>query len=290
MDGINPMKLELNTDLLKSLLMMASMVEARDAYTGGHLWRVSQYSMMLGQKIGFSEEETFQVGLGGFLHDLGKIGVPDAILGKTGPLTDQEYGVIKTHPGIGANLMRDHPLADLAVSHIVQHHERPDGRGYPFGLEGDQIPVQSRIVGLVDAFDAMTSTRSYRKGMDLGKALGIIEQCRGSQFDADLSDALVALGRSGALEHVLGHSHENTPLASCPMCGPIVAVEPGTREGAHVYCRSCTGRLVVHRHGGGFELAATGIMGKPEDLAPQVEVAAVENMAKMAPGVVSLAA
>jgi HD-GYP domain-containing protein (c-di-GMP phosphodiesterase class II) len=284
------MKLDLNTDLLRSLLMMASMVEARDAYTGGHLWRVSQYSMMLGQKIGFSEEETFQVGLGGFLHDLGKIGVPDAILGKAGPLTDDEYGVIKTHPGIGENLMRDHPLAEAAVNHIVQHHERPDGRGYPYGLEGDQIPVQSRIVGLVDAFDAMTSTRSYRKGMNLEKALTIIEENAGSQFDAGLSSAFVALGRSGELDHVLGHSQENTKLASCPRCGPIIAVQPGAKEGVHVYCRSCTGQLVVHRHGGGFELAASGVMGKPADLAPQIDTVTVEDLTKMAPRELSFAA
>ncbi|MCW9035829.1 MAG: HD domain-containing protein [Alphaproteobacteria bacterium] len=284
------MKLELNNDLLKSLLVMTSMVEARDAYTGGHLWRVSQYSMMLGQKIGFSKEEIFQVGLGGFLHDLGKIGVPDAILSKAGPLTDDEYGVIKTHPGIGGNLMRDHPLAGAAINHIVQHHERPDGKGYPYGLAKDQIPVQSRIVGLVDAFDAMTSTRSYRKGMPLEKALSIIEENRGSQFDTELSDAFVALGRAGGLEHVLGHSYENSALASCPMCGPIVAVAPETKDGDHVFCRSCTGELVVHADGDRFELSALGIMGKPENLTPQIEMAPVNDLTKMAPQSLTIAA
>ena len=284
------MKLELNNDLLKSLLVMTSMVEARDAYTGGHLWRVSQYSMMLGRKVGLSDEEVFQVGLGGFLHDLGKVGVPDAILSKAGPLSDDEYGVIKTHPGIGANLMRDHPLAAAAINHIVQHHERPDGRGYPFGLEGEQIPLQSRIVGLVDAFDAMTSTRSYRKGMPMEKALSIIEENSGSQFDVELSNSFVALGKSGELGHVLGHSFENTPLASCPRCGPIVAVAPETKDGDKVYCRSCTGELTVHSHSCGFELSTIGKMGTPENLAPQLEMAPVSDLAKMAPRTITIAA
>lgn len=159
--------------LLKSLFVMASMVEARDPYTGGHLWRVSQFSRILAEDAGLPSNVVARIALGGFLHDLGKIGVPDAILNKPDKLTDEEYEVIKTHPEVGSRLLADHPLADLARSAILSHHEMPDGRGYPHGLSGAAISVDASIVGICDAFDAMTSTRPYRKGMPISKALSI---------------------------------------------------------------------------------------------------------------------
>lgn len=125
------MSANIDKKLLTSLMVMGSVVEARDAYTGGHLWRVGHFSRLLAEKIGLDRNQVFLAGLGGFMHDLGKVGVPDAILNKAGPLTDIEYAVIRTHPAIGASVLEEHPLAALALDAVIDHHERPDGKGYP---------------------------------------------------------------------------------------------------------------------------------------------------------------
>lgn len=156
--------------LLSSLLTMAWFVEARDPYTGGHLWRVSRYAHLVAERCGMGEARAACISLGGFLHDLGKIGVPDAVLRKTGRLTDEDYEVIKTHPNMGARMLAGHPLAGLVQDAVRLHHERPDGKGYPMGLTHPQIPEMALVVGVCDAFDAMTSHRPYRAGMPLDKA------------------------------------------------------------------------------------------------------------------------
>jgi HD-GYP domain-containing protein (c-di-GMP phosphodiesterase class II) len=110
---------------------MSLLVEARDPYTGGHLWRVSQFSRLIALDMGLESSEVARITLGGFLHDLGKIGIPDSILNKRDKLTDEEYAVIKTHPTIGSRLLSGHPLRDLVDVAVTMHHETPDGRGYP---------------------------------------------------------------------------------------------------------------------------------------------------------------
>ena len=202
--------------LLASLLTMAWVVEARDPYTGGHLWRVSRYARLTAEAMGLPEAEAARISLGGFLHDLGKVAVPDAILRKSGPLTADEYAVIQTHPTVGARLLAGHPLAELVRDAVLLHHERPDGRGYPRRLEGGALPMAARIVGVCDAFDAMTSHRPYRAGLPRGEALERVRAARGSQFDAEVTDGFLAMGEAGDLDR---HSDEGIPLLSCPMCG-----------------------------------------------------------------------
>ena len=153
--------------MLASLLVMAWVVEARDPYTGGHLWRVSRYAALLCERAGIPMDECARIAIGGFLHDLGKIGIPDAILRKRDKLTDDEMAIMKTHPDVGARLLAGHPLADLVRDAVLLHHETLDGSGYPKGIAGPDIPIAARIVGLCDAFDAMTSTRPYRAGMPM---------------------------------------------------------------------------------------------------------------------------
>lgn len=121
-------------DLLRSLLVMAWMVEARDPYTGGHLWRVSRFSRLLASELNLPDGDVARISLGGFLHDLGKVGVPDHILNKKDRLTNEEYEVIKTHPDVGWRMLAGHPLARLAETAIRAHHEMPNGKGYPRGL------------------------------------------------------------------------------------------------------------------------------------------------------------
>lgn len=122
--------LSVQTPLLASLLTMASQVEARDSYTGGHLWRVSQYCSLLVKEMGFHPNEVVRIALGGFVHDLGRIGIPDAVLHKEGLLNDDECSVIKTHPNIGKRVLEGHPLARLVMDAVWIHHEMPNGRGY----------------------------------------------------------------------------------------------------------------------------------------------------------------
>lgn len=257
--------------LLKSLFTMAAMVEARDPYTGGHLWRVSQFSRILAEAGGLPPNEVARISLGGFLHDLGKIGVPDAILNKPDKLTDEEYEVIKTHPEVGSRLLADHPLAELARSAILSHHETPDGRGYPHGLSGAAISQEASIVGVCDAFDAMTSTRPYRKGMPTEKALSIIQENLGRQFHEAWGQRFIRLGESGRLDHIVGHSEPGIPLQTCPMCGPTVVITRRHLHGDHVYCRSCGGEASVDRHDGRLSIVPTGKRGNKRDLEPEID-------------------
>ena len=254
--------------LLFSLVMMAWFVEAKDPYSGGHLWRVSQYAKLLAQAIGLPKKEVSRIMLGGFLHDLGKVGVPDAVLKKTERLTDEEFDVIKNHPDVGLNLVSLHPYADLVRTSIVTHHERIDGTGYPKGLKGAEIPLDGKIIAICDAFDAMTSSRPYRKGMPIEKAIAIIEKEAGTQFDADLVAAFVKMGKEGGLNHILGHTDEGIPLHNCGMCGPLLVRQKNHRAGHLIYCANCTGEYVIEKTGAGFVTKPTGKTGNARQMQP----------------------
>lgn len=263
--------------LLASLLTMAWFVEARDPYTGGHLWRVSRYARLLAEHAGLPHAEVAQIELGGFLHDLGKVGVPDAILRKKDRLSEEEYAVIKTHPDIGLRMLAGHPLAALVRDAVHLHHERPDGQGYPKGLRGEAVPVMARIVGIGDAFDAMTSHRPYRAGMPIDQALGILRREKGVQFDAKLADSFIALGEAGHLDHVLGHSDEGIPLQSCPMCGPTLALRRGLAAGQKIYCRNCSGEFELEAREGELLARPTGRQGTMADLEPEADVDLIQR-------------
>ncbi|HCI13069.1 MAG: phosphohydrolase [Gallionellales bacterium GWA2_60_142] len=253
--------------LLNTLLGLSMIVEARDPYTGGHLWRVSQFSKLLAQQAGLSRRDIALCEVGGFLHDLGKVGVPDSILNKPDRLTDGEYDVIKTHPTVGGRLLSSHPLANLAFEAVVGHHERPDGKGYPNGLAGEVIPEVARIVSIADAFDAMTSTRAYRQGMPMEKALAIIGDELGSQFDAPLAKHFLSLGGTDQLAHIHGHSEPGLPLFQCG-CGAPLAIPGSLRDGDHVYCHCCGGESRLSKHGDERKLEMTGVVGDAAVLAP----------------------
>ncbi|MBO5179074.1 MAG: HD-GYP domain-containing protein [Clostridia bacterium] len=166
-------------------------VDAKDSYTKNHSDRVAYYSTLIGQKIGLSEQELEILHDGALFHDIGKIGIPDAILQKPGKLTDDEYDDIKNHPSIGAKILAPAKIFNDIIPIVKHHHERYDGRGYPSSLKEDEIPLFARIVGIADAFDAMTSDRSYRPRFTLIKALDELENGKGTQFDANLVDAFI---------------------------------------------------------------------------------------------------
>jgi len=168
---------------------LATALDARDPYTAGHSERVSVLSVAIGRSLRLRDEEIEVIRLGALLHDIGKIGVPDAVLLKPTALTHAEFDIIKQHPGAGARILQSVPFLIPHLPIVELHHERPDGRGYPHGLRGDEIPIAAHIVHVADAYDAMTSERVYRKPLSPRAALEELERCSGSQFDPAIVDA-----------------------------------------------------------------------------------------------------
>jgi len=275
--------MNIEKDLLKSLLVMTDVIEARDTYTGGHVWRVSQLSKTLALKLGLSNDEAIHASIGGYLHDLGKIGIPDVILKKPEKLTDVEFDTIKTHPTIGANLLSEHPLGNLVLDVVIHHHERMDGRGYPNKIDGDELSLNAQIVGLTDAFDALTSSRPYRKGTKIENAISILMKDSGSHFNPNLLAALQTLSLTPELIHIVGHSDEGIPLIDCPACGSIFSISRRTRDGDVAFCRTCTGKHVMHKKANTFEAEFSGVTGTPHDLQPQPDMDVVTDFMKKIP-------
>ena len=172
---------------------LAASVDAKDRYTHGHSARVAEYSREIARRAGFSEAEQDTVYMVGLLHDVGKIGIQDAIINKTSRLTDEEFAAIKTHPAMGSAILEKITDFPELVVGARWHHERYDGRGYPDGLEGEAIPEIARIIAVADAYDAMTSNRSYRGSLSQEKVRSEIERCRGSQFDPRFADIMLAM-------------------------------------------------------------------------------------------------
>jgi putative two-component system response regulator len=187
---------------LGTMQAFAAALEVKDPYTRGHSIRVSQYSVAIGRSMSLDIETIRQIEIGGHVHDIGKIGVRESVLNKPGPLTDEEYEHIMTHPLVGWRILSP-LLSDVPTAlHIVRsHHERFDGRGIPDGLEREEIPLGARIAGVADAFDAMTSGRAYRQGgrMSLAAAVAEVERCCGTQFDPDVVAAFSRALAEGSL-------------------------------------------------------------------------------------------
>jgi len=178
-----------------SIESLAAAMEGKDPYTHGHSRRVTMFSMVIGRELGLSEEEMERVRLSALLHDIGKIAVPETILLKTTQLTDEEWHILRQHPERGVKMLE--PVKEFAhlFEGIKHHHERFDGNGYPSGLKGKDIPRIARIISIADAFDAMTSQRSYRDAMSEKDALKEVEKCRGTQFDPELADIFLQVYR-----------------------------------------------------------------------------------------------
>lgn len=169
---------------------LAAALDARDPYTAGHSARVSTLSVEISKEMALDAHDTEIVRLGALLHDIGKIGIADAILQKPGPLTTQEFETIRQHPELGARILRPVPFLQPYLPVVELHHERPDGRGYPLGLIGDAIPLPARIVHVADAFDAMTTARAYRSGRSVADAMAELWRGAGPEFDTPTVQAL----------------------------------------------------------------------------------------------------
>ncbi|MFC8668956.1 HD-GYP domain-containing protein [Streptomyces sp. NPDC057199] len=205
-------------------------VDIKDGYTRGHSERVGQASMVIARELGMDDERAEVLRFAGILHDVGKLGVPTRLLRKDGPLTPEERRVIELHPEYGHEMVRGIGFLGEARSAILHHHERLDGSGYPYGLKGGQIPEFARVVAVADAFDAMTSTRSYRRARPVAAALEELERCAGAQFDPRMVEALVrGLARGGWHPVVTA---DETPLRGepYPPTPPVSSTPPGQRK------------------------------------------------------------
>ena len=181
---------------MESIETLRFTVEAKDPYTKGHSDRVAQYSVLIGKKMGLSEEDQKTLLIGGLFHDIGKIGVPDTILRKPDKLTDEEYSEIKNHPSIGAHILAPATIFREIIPIVKHHHEKYDGKGYPSQLKGDSIPLFARIAAVADTFDAMTSKRTYRDARPIETVIAEIERCKGTQFDPKIADIFLDILRN----------------------------------------------------------------------------------------------
>jgi putative nucleotidyltransferase with HDIG domain len=161
----------------------------KDEYTGKHSEEVARYAMLIAEEMALDDRQKFALRLGGLLHDFGKLSIPDTIIGKSGKLSNEEFIVIKQHPMVGYDIAKHIVDNPLVLQCVKSHHERMDGRGYPEGLIGEEIPLLSRVICVADAYHAMISTRSYRQALGHDYAMSELIKYSGSQFDSDVVEA-----------------------------------------------------------------------------------------------------
>lgn len=200
-----------------TLEALTSALETRDDEIQGHARRVVEYTLVLAQRMGVAEDQLVPIIRGALLHDIGKIGIPDSILLKAGPLNEQEWAVMRTHSQLGYKMLRNVTFLQDSLPVVLHHHERYDGSGYPDGLTGDTIPLGARIFAVADAYDAITSDRPYRKAASHADAVAEISRSAGSHFDPAVVQALVSL----PAEELLRIRHRELELRDCP-AGPLV--------------------------------------------------------------------
>ncbi|MDE7210197.1 MAG: diguanylate cyclase [Lachnospiraceae bacterium] len=187
---------------LQTITTIANIIDAKDEYTKGHSQRVADYSAAIAEELGYGEEYVNNVRYIGLLHDIGKIGIPDSILNKPGKLTDEEFELMKRHVEIGGNILKDNRMIKDLSDGARYHHERYDGRGYMQHLKGEEIPEIARIIGLADAYDAMTSNRVYRKRLTDEQVIAELERCSGSQFDPRIARVFIDLLKQGRIKQL----------------------------------------------------------------------------------------
>lgn len=198
------MLIQLQTAYKASLRALANAIEARDSSTADHVERVNGYAQALAVDLGWDEARRNGLEFGAILHDIGKIAVPDSILSKRGPLTDEEWAEMRRHPEVGRRMIANIPYLAPAVPVVLYHHERWDGKGYPAGLSGEEIPEEARLLSIVDTFDAMTTDRPYRPAIHPSTTYETILDAAGTQFDPQMVQAFARCWARGDIQRVMG--------------------------------------------------------------------------------------
>ncbi|UZQ48934.1 MULTISPECIES: HD-GYP domain-containing protein [Clostridium] len=184
---------KLNESYKHTIIALSNSIDARDPYTAGHSERVARLSLDIGKELGLNKDKLDTLEIAALLHDIGKIGISDDILHKTGRLNEYEYEKIKEHPSIGVNILKDIDFLKNAVPFILHHHERFDGYGYPLGIKGYEIPLEARIIAVADSYDAMVSDRPYRRGLSQDIAISELIKFKNIQFDGSVVDAFLKI-------------------------------------------------------------------------------------------------
>jgi HD-GYP domain-containing protein (c-di-GMP phosphodiesterase class II) len=226
-----------------TIVALSNSVEARDHYTVGHTWRVTNFALQMAKAMGWTEEQLKTCEIGGVLHDVGKIAIEDSILCNPGRLTDEEFAKMKVHPEKGARMMRDIPFLKSVIPYCLYHHERYDGHGYPFQMSGDKIPIEGRLIAVADTFDAMTSNRPYRKGLDPELAVAELEKGKGTQFDPECVDALVRCYREGKISSIMQDYMKDARSAACPFCSTYIKIPEVAAINTVLICDVCKRRV-----------------------------------------------
>jgi len=183
-----------------SLPNLSRAIEARDPSSRGHSARVTAYAMAIARRLDCADAQLEAIRLGGPVHDIGKLTIPDEVLLKPGPLEASEHELVRAHPEAGARLLRGIERLEDAIVCVLYHHERWDGGGYPLGLAGEEIPLEARVLAVADAFDAMTTSRPYRRALAERRAIAELERCAGTQFDPVVVDTFASVWRDGELD------------------------------------------------------------------------------------------
>jgi response regulator RpfG family c-di-GMP phosphodiesterase len=193
----------LKKSYMLTIKALANAIEARDVCTAGHTDRVFRIAITIARRMGWGASQMAKLKSGCILHDIGKIGVPDAILNKPGQLDEEEMKVMKMHPELGVKILSGIPFMEPALPYIIAHHEKYDGTGYPYGLRGENIPIEGRLLSVVDTFDAIMSDRPYRPGGGVEKALNELIRFKGTQFDPDIVDVFISAYNAGSISRAI---------------------------------------------------------------------------------------
>lgn len=202
LDKLNQQNEQIQNMTTQTITTIVNALDAKDSYSEGHSRRVAVYSAQIAEKLGFSKDDVRNIHIIALLHDIGKIGVPDSVLNKPGRLTDEEYNQMKQHAVVGSEILKDIDLITGIDIGTKYHHERYDGRGYPEGLKGEDIPYIARIIAVADAYDAMTSNRVYRKHLSYDQVMSELVKGEGTQFDPAIAKAMEDLLKEGKLANI----------------------------------------------------------------------------------------
>ena len=245
-----------------ALEAFATAIDVKHVNIHGHSLRVGRYAAAIGEAMGVEPSEVAALRSAGYLHDIGKVAVDRRLFSKPAALNAEEFREMADHTVVGHQIVSSVEFPWPKIHESVRwHHERSDGSGYPDALAGDDMPMPVRIMALADTFDAMTSTRPYRSGMPVAKAMSIIKENLGRQFDEKFGTLFLQLEHHEDLLHTVGHSDVGIPMQECAMCGPTIVLQRGTRAGDIAYCRCCTGQYRVEGTTGAFKVVATGATG-----------------------------